>query len=457
MAQRLAQGLAYRTARTGRHGGRLGSRAALLQAALVLAACCSVTVEAAAQAVAPVAQKAAVAPVAVPDATAPATETFPAFLARMRTEAAARGIDATTLARAFQGLTADLTLPDLVLAGRPSAALGGQAEFSKTPLQYLNVPYLLQLASDGRALAGQHAATLAQIEREIGVDRNILLAIWGRETAFGKAKLGYDVIRVLATQAWTGRRRAMFTGELLAALQLMQDRVLDPAVHKASWAGALGLVQFMPTEFANLAVDLDRDGKKDLWRSVPDALGSAAQQLKSKGWTLGQPWGVEVTLPAQLSCIDEGIAHAKPAKAWLAAGVVLQAGARIPAAHMNDAAFLLSPGGAYGPTFLVFENFMVLKRYNFADLYAVFVGHLADRIGGGADFVARWRTPAMITNADIADVQARLKAKGRTIEKVDGRAGMNTRTEIGQYQRQNGLTVDCWASAPLLRHLKGQP
>jgi lytic murein transglycosylase len=438
---------------------RHGLAGLLLPAILVLAA--AGTTGASAQTVAPQAQppvmKAVVAPAAGPDATTPATETFQAFLARIRAEAGARGIDAATMARAFDGLTADLTLPDLVLANRPRAALGGQAEFSKTPLEYLNVPYLLQLAEEGRKLAVPHAATLAQIEREIGVDRNVLLAIWGRETAFGKAKLGYDVIRVLATQAWTGRRRTMFTGELLAALQLMQDRVLDPKIHKASWAGALGLVQFMPTEFANLAVDLDRDGKKDLWRSAPDALGSAAQQLKSKGWTLGQPWGVEVTLPAHLSCTDEGLANVKPAKDWLAAGVVLQRSARIPPAHLSDAAFLLSPGGAYGPTFLVFENFLVLKRYNFADLYAVFVGHLADRIGGGSDFVARWRTPAMITNADIADVQGRLKTKRHPIEKVDGRAGMNTRTEIGRYQRNSGLAVDCWASAPLLRHLKGTP
>jgi lytic murein transglycosylase len=394
-------------------------------------------------------------PAAIPDATTPASETFAVFLSRVRADALMIGVSEPVLARAFEGLVPDLALPDLIVANRPKAALGGQAEFSKTPLEYLNVPYLLQLAAEGRALAQTHAAALDKIEREMGVDRNVLLAIWGRETAFGKAKLGHNVIRVLATQAWTGRRRDMFKTELLAALKMMQAGVLDPARHRASWAGAVGLVQFMPSEYDTLAVDLDGDGKKDIWGSVADALASAASQLKTKGWTKGQPWGLEVKLPADLSCLQEGVAFAKPASEWLKQGVTLLAGARLPQGHANDKAFLLAPGGAYGPTFLVFENFMVLKRYNFADLYAVFVGHLADRIGGGSDFVTRWSTPKLISNADIADLQGRLKSAGYPIEKVDGRAGMNTRTLIGAYQQKSGLAVDCWASGAVLGHLRG--
>lgn len=399
----------------------------------------------------------AMTPATFVESTIPATETFAAFMTRIRGEAMTRGVSAATLVRAFDGLTADLTLPDLVLANRPRAAFGGQAEFSKTPLEYLNVPYLLQLAAEGRQLATTHASTLERIERDIGVDRNVLLAIWGRETAFGKARLGHDAIRVLATQAWTGRRRQMFSVELLAALDLMEKRVLDPKVHKASWAGALGLVQFMPSEFAGLAVDFDADGKVDLWRSVPDALASAARQLKNKGWARGQPWGVEVKLPTSLTCESEGVDAMRSASAWLADGVTVLGNGRIPPTHMSAPAFLLTPGGAHGPVFLVFENFMVLKRYNFADLYAVFVGHLADRMGGGGEFVTRWMTPKLLTNIDIADLQQRLKVKGHPIAKVDGRAGMNTRVAIGRYQRSVGLAVDCWASATVLGHLKRAP
>jgi lytic murein transglycosylase len=386
--------------------------------------------------------------------TTPATETFAAFVTAIRAEARSRGIPDATLDRAFAGLTPDLTMPDLVLANRPPPVSSGQAEFTKTPLDYLNVPYLQTLTSQGRQLAIKHAAALAQIERELGVDRTILLAIWGRETAFGQAKLGHNVIRVLATLAWTGRRRDMFRDELLAALKMMQDGVLDPATMKASWAGAVGLTQFMPSEYDALAYDLDKDGRKDIWFSAGDALASAANQLKAKGWTAGQPWGIEVKLPTGATCLYEGPGNARPAREWLKLGVIPLSGRTVPDKHLGDAAFILAPGGAYGPMFLVFENFMVLKRYNFADLYAVFVGNLSDRIAGGGDFQTRWSTPQLISNADIADLQTRLKSFGYAIEKVDGKAGMNTRTLIGQYQEKTGQRIDCWASATVIAHVR---
>ncbi len=387
-------------------------------------------------------------------ATEPAKESFGAFLMALRADARNRGISDATLDRAFAGMSADLALPDLVLAGRAPPASSGQAEFTKTPLEYLNVPYLLNLAAQGKQLATKHAVTLAQIETELGVDRTILLAIWGRETAYGQAKLGHNVIRVLATQAWSGRRRDMFRTELLAALKMMHDGVLDPATMKASWAGAVGLTQFMPSEYDALAYDLDKDGKKDIWTSVPDALASAANQLKSKGWTAGQPWGIEVKLPPGATCLYEGVAQARTARAWLKLGVTPLSGRKLADNHLDATAFILAPGGAFGPMFLVFENFMVLKRYNFADLYAVFVGHLADRIAGGSDFQTRWSTPKLITNKAIAEVQERLKGLGYPIEKIDGKAGMNTRVLIGQYQEKSRLNIDCWASAAVLGQLR---
>jgi lytic murein transglycosylase len=381
------------------------------------------------------------------------SQTFAAFVAGLRPEARAFGVSDATFDKAFAGLAPDTTLPDLVLPGQ-TRAQGTQAEFSKTPLEYLNASYLLKLAADGRGLAVKHAASLAQIERELGVDRATLLAIWGRETAYGQAKLTHNPIRVLATQAWLGRRKDLFRSELLHALKMIQDGILDPATMKASWAGAVGLTQFMPSEYAALAYDLDKDGRKDIWTSVPDALASAANQLKAKGWTAGQPWGVEIVPSAAATCLAEGPSNIRPAAEWLTAGVVPVAGKSIPQKHRGDPAFILTPGGAYGPTFLVFENFMVLKRYNFADLYAVFVGHLSDRITGGADFAVRWTTPKLLSNRDIEDVQQRLQAQGYSIEKIDGKAGMNTRTEIGRYQKAAGLRVDCWPSDVLLAHLK---
>jgi lytic murein transglycosylase len=378
---------------------------------------------------------------------------FRAFVESLRPEALAAGVSAATLETWLVPVTPDRTLPDLLLPGQ-SRASGKQAEFTKTPLEYLHVGLMGSLEAQGRELAVRHAATLSAIEAELGVDRHVLLAIWGRETAYGQFRLSHDVIRVLATQAYLGRRKDMFRKELIAALKMVDDGVLDPKTMKASWAGALGMTQFMPTEFYELAVDMDKDGRKDIWTSVPDALASAANQLKAKGWTPGQPWGYEVRLSANGSCIQEGIANAKPARAWVSDGVTRLDGKPIDPRHLSATAFVLAPGGAYGPMFLVFDNFLVLKRYNFADLYAVFVGHLADRIAGGGNFLTRWTTPKMISTRDIEEIQERLKARGLPIEKVDGKAGMNTRTLIGRYQRESNLKVDCWPADGVLAHLR---
>jgi lytic murein transglycosylase len=380
---------------------------------------------------------------------------FSQFLQSLWPEAQTLGVSRATFDRELSGLAPDLKLPDLVRPGRTGTSGGGQAEFTKTPLEYLNPSYLMKLAVQGRALKTQHAAALAQIERELGVDRHIVLAIWGRETSYGNYKLPHDAIAVLATQAFMGRRKDVFRRELLFGLKMLDDRVITRAQFRSSWAGAVGLTQFLPSEYFTLAYDLDQDGKKDIWGSVPDALASAANQLKQKGWVSGQPWGFEVKLPAGPSCLFEGIPNTRKVADWLKLGVQRAGGRAIPKDLEATDAFILTPGGSYGPAFMVFENFMVLKRYNFADLYAVFVGHLADRMAGGPDFVVPWTTPKMLATSELEDIQARLQAVGWPIEKVDGKAGMNTRNLIGQYQQTASLPVDCWPSEPLLRHVRG--
>jgi lytic murein transglycosylase len=380
---------------------------------------------------------------------------FEAFLQGLKAEAVAAGVGAATYDRETKGLTADLTLPDLILPGA-SRAQGRQAEFSRTPAEYLDAKLLASLSAYGSDLLRTHAATLAKIERDLGVDRHIVLAIWGRETSFGRYALPHDVIRVLATQAWLGRRKDMFKTELFAALKMIEAGVLDRRTMKASWAGALGLTQFMPSEYEALAYDGDGDGKKDIWRSIPDALGSAANQLKSKGWQAGLPWGLEVRLRQADACLLEGAAGTKPLSAWAAEGATLPDGKPLPEPLRDTPAFLLTVGGRHGPMFLVTENFMVLKRYNFADLYAVFVGHLADRLAGRGTFSTPWTTPKLLSNLDIEELQSRLQAAGFPIEKIDGRAGMNTRSLIGAFQKAMGVPVDCWPSATVLATARRQ-
>jgi lytic murein transglycosylase len=380
---------------------------------------------------------------------------FRSFLRDLRPDALAAGVSAATFDRETATLAPDLTLTDLVLPGR-TRAQGTQAEFSRTPGQYLDPKLLADLTARGRALAATHAGALARIETAYGVDPHTLLAIWGRETSFGTYPLPHDAIRALASQAWLGRRKALFRDELIAALRLVDRGILTGHRRKSSWAGAIGLVQFMPSEFDTLGQDGDGDGKIDLWGSVPDALASAAKQLQAKGWTAGQPWGFEVRLPADArqACLAEGPGQAKPLADWIATGYAPADGRRLDGALARMPVFLLAPGGTHGPMFLVFENFLVLKAYNFADLYAVFVGHLGDRLAGRSGFATPWRTPPILANADIEVVQQRLREAGLPVEKIDGRAGMNTRSLIGRWQIDIGLAADCWPSAALLAAMR---
>jgi lytic murein transglycosylase len=383
-----------------------------------------------------------------------ADDAFQRWVSALWPEAKAFGISRAVFDAAFKGVTPDLTLPDLILPGQTRPAGKDQPEFSKTPAEYLDGPYLARLTAQGRQFLTQHRDTLDKIEREIGVDRHIVVAIWGRETAFGQHKLPYNAITALATEAYLGRRKDMFRQELLYALKMLEDGVITKEAMRASWAGAMGLTQFMPSEFYTTAVDMDGDGRKDIWQSLPDALGSAAMQLKQKGWVTGQPWGYEVRLPGSASCLWEGIPQAQTVAEWQRRGVTLADGRPFAATRLADNAFLVLPASDKGPAFLAFDNYLVIKRYNMSDLYVLFVGHLADRIAGGGDFRTPWGTLRQLSNIQIEEVQQRLKATGHDIEKVDGRAGMNTRNQIGAYQKASRMKVDCWPSETVLNALR---
>lgn len=381
---------------------------------------------------------------------------FRAFLDGMKPEAVAAGVPAALFDKTVAGLEPDLTLPDLVIPGKAAAPERGQAEFTQHPTEYLKPERLRSLAALGVELARQHKATLDRIEREIGVDRHGLLAIWGRETAFGTYKLPHDAIRVLATQAYLGRRKEQFRAEFIAALKLIAGGIPRTDL-KASWAGAVGLTQFMPTEFAKHGFDFDGDGKVDLVRSVPDALASAARQLKDKGWVLGQPWGYEVIVPPTSSCALEGPPGSRKLSAWIALGFKRPGEKPFRDKDLDAEAYLMMPAGGYGPAFLALENFQVIRRYNTSDLYALFVGDLSDRIAGGTGFSGRWATVAQPTTAMVTTLQTRLQALGYPVEKIDGKIGSNTRRQIGAFETDAGLGAKCWPTAEVLKKAETRP
>jgi lytic murein transglycosylase len=387
--------------------------------------------------------------------TVRADAAFDRFLQSLWPEAQKLGVARATFEAATRGLEPDLTLPDLELPGRPERPPPAQAEFVQTPASYVREQTIARLAEQGKNLLQAHRATLDGIERQFGVASSVILAIWGRETAYGGHKLPHDAIRVLATQAYVGRRKDMFRGELLAALKMLQDRV-PRAQMRSSWGGAMGLTQFLPSEFYKHAVDFDGDGRVDIWNSIPDALASAAKQLHAKGWQRGKRWAYEVRIPPAIDCTIAEPSQVLAIGEWLERGYAPAYGRKLSADELKENASLLLPEGAYGPAFLTPKNYYVIKDYNFSDLYVLFVGHLSDRIVDARPFEKPWSKNSQLRTEQVETMQRTLTERGLYRDKIDGKAGMLTRSALGAYQKANRLTLDCWPTAEVLGHMQGR-
>jgi lytic murein transglycosylase len=381
---------------------------------------------------------------------------FQAWLQSLWPQAEPLGISRAPFDSATRGLEPDLSLPDLVLPGRPERPSAGQPEFVQTPADYLKEPAIEQLAAQGRKLLAQYKEPLAGIEREFGVPPTIVLAIFGRETDFGRAVDKRSAIRVLATQAYLGKRKDKFLNEFLLALKIVNDGKITAAEMKSSWAGAMGLTQFLPSDYFKYAVDFDGDGRADIWNSVPDALASAAKQLAGKGWQRDLHWAYEVHPPANVDCTIGIPEYTQPLGEWLKRGFVPAYGRALSAAEKAEPASLLQPAGLYGPSFLATKNYFVIKEYNFSDLYVLFVGHLSDRIADPRPFETPWGKVAQLPTGDLDRMQQILTVGGFYHEKIDGKAGMKTRAALGDYQKRNSLTVDCWPTAAVLQQMEAR-
>jgi membrane-bound lytic murein transglycosylase B len=373
----------------------------------------------------------------------PAHADFDAFVRSLWPQAAARGVSRAMFVRAFQGVTPD---PSVV------AKLHAQPEFQQTTEQYLAKRVSDLRVAKGRAMAVQWAPTLTAIERVFGVDRRIVLSIWGNESNFGGYLGGHSVIRALATLAYEGPRRGYFRSELLSALIILQGGNTVPEAMVGSWAGAMGHPQFMPSNFYRDAVDFTGDGRRDIWNSVPDALASIANFLKNRGWQPGQTWGYEVTLPAGFDFARArrlGTAHIAT---WERLGIRRVRGQRFP--RPGDRAALFLPAGGHGPAFLTLHNFQVLKRYNNSSNYALAVGYLADRIAGGQPFATPWPPEQALTRTQRIEMQQRLIAAGLLDGPADGIIGAKTQAAIHAYQQRHRLMADGHPSVALLRAMR---
>lgn len=379
---------------------------------------------------------------------------FDRFLAELWPEAREAGVSRATFDAVTAGLEPDYKLPDLILPGRPKTGAPRQAEFVQVPADYLKEARIESLAAHGRTLMQRYRPTLDAIERKFGVPAPVVLAIWGRETDYGRYKLPYDAVRVMATQAYVGRRKDQYRTEFILAMKIIGEGAVTRQGMRSSWAGATGLTQFLPSEYYKHGVDFDGDGRVDIWHSVPDALASAAQQLVNKGWQSGLRWAYEVKAPARADCTEGVPEVTKPIGQWLREGFTLARSDRLSTAEREQPASLLQPEGIYGPAFLTTKNYFVIKEYNFSDLYVLFVGHLADRMTDPRPFATPWSATKQLRTTDVEAMQRGLERLGIYRDKIDGKAGMLTRAALGAYQKRAGLQVDCWPSETVLRSIQ---
>ncbi len=371
---------------------------------------------------------------------------FQHWIAGFRATAAANGISGSTFDRAFRGVTD----PDPEVLEKANY----QPEFTSPPWQYFDNRVNERTISTGREMARKWKPWLDRIEQRFGVDRTVLLAIWSMETNYGEAlkddTIMRNAVRSLATLAYADKRRAKFARtQLLAALKILQSGDIDVSHLTGSWAGALGHTQFIPTSYQAYAVDMDGDGRRDIWNSVPDALATAANLLARNGWRSGETWGYEVVLPAGRKFPGGTMSLAR----WANIGVVRANGKPFP--RPSDTAELKVPDGRGGPAFLMTKNFFVIKRYNNADTYAIAVGLLADEIAGFGGLVRDWDRPfTRLTSDETEELQKRLAALGYYDGEIDGRIGSGSRAAIMAFQARAGLTQDGHPSKEVLTTLR---
>lgn len=371
--------------------------------------------------------------------TVVSAQSFDSFLAGTKTDALARGVSEATFAKATDGLKPDRSIDKLTRR---------QPELVKPIGGYITRRTTGAMLKTGRRKVRGVKRTLRAIDRATGVDPYVVAAIWGLETNYGGNIGKSDVFRSLATLGWKRYRGDFFRNELLDAMLILQEERISRKRMIGSWAGAMGQTQFIPSTFRKHAVDFDGDGKRDLWRSRADALGSAANYLASIGWAKGQPWGTPVRLPKSLP----RDAVTKSWSEWKELGVKPANGKAFP---KRGEATLFFPAGVEGPDFLITANYDIIREYNSSDAYSLSVALLADRLRGGKAVKLRWPTVKTLNKAQRMKVQELLVNKGYKVPNRTGRILKGVRKAIRDFQASIGVTPDGYPDHELLRQLGG--
>ena len=369
---------------------------------------------------------------------------FDAWLNGVRRDAATAGISQATIEAALTGLAPIERVLELDRR---------QPEFTRTFWSYLDRAVTRDRIERGRALVAKHGELLRRIQRRYNVQPAYLVAFWGLESDFGKHTGGFSVIGALATLAYDARRGAFFRAQLLDALRILDQGHVSAAEMEGSWAGAMGQLQFIPSTFVNYAVDFDGDGRRNIWTDLPDVFASAANYLSSIGWRGDEKWGREVRLPADFDWEMASLSLRKPLEEWRRLGIRRSDGGALPVADISGA--IVAPGGHKGPAFLVYGNFDKILHWNRSLLYAIAVGHLADRIAGrGPLYAARPAKEEPLSRAQVEEMQGLLAALGFDAGEPDGVVGSRTRAALRAFQRRAKVPPDGYPTPELLASIR---
>ncbi len=370
-------------------------------------------------------------------------EDFSSWLDELRQEARAKGISKATIHEALDNLK---PIPRVIELDKK------QPEFTQTFWRYLDARVTENRIERGRALLKTHKKLFDTIEMRYGVQPRFLVAFWGLETNFGDYLGSFPVIGSLATLAYDPRRSDFFRSELLAALSIIDNGHISAANMLGSWAGAMGQPQFMPSTFVRFAVDADGDGRQDIWHSLPDVFASAANFLSQSGWQGDKTWGREVKIPSDFDLDLAGLEVEKSLAAWQILGIKKINGENLPGVNIKGSIIL--PAGYHGPAFLVYNNFHTILRWNRSNLYAIAVGHLADRITDKGPFLtARPVSEQPLSRNQVEKIQELLVARGYDPGPIDGVIGLQTRKAIKEFQRTAELPADGHPTPELLETL----
>src|SRR3954452_532720 len=372
------------------------------------------------------------------------TGSFENWLAGFKQEAAAQGISRQAISAALDGVTFD---PAIIRRD------GGQAVFQQSFLQFAGRMTAAGRYQNGLKQLKTNAALLSRIEQRTGVPPPVVVALWGLESDYGTYKGGiYNIIRSVATLAYDCRRSAFFRDQLMGAVRLVERGDLKPAEMIGNWAGELGPTQFTPSDYFKHGIDFDGDGRVDMIHSVPDALASAANLMKSFGWQQGQPWLQEVRVPAQMPSEQSGLENQHPRSQWAKWGVTAAHGGKLP--DDNLPASLILPMGHLGPAFLAYPNFKAYIEWNAAMVYATTAAYFGTRLAGAPVFGPGNGQPVVPTTPQVQELQQLLIQRRMLTGEADGRLGSATRVAVKQAQQKVGLPADAYPTAELIERLR---